>query len=176
MSISEFLMGRPESMQRSSMLGPEQQSLYRQMLGAGMGAAPQASQYYRSLLDPSSDAFQAFAAPQMRQFRQQILPQIGARYAGMGAGAQNSSGYRNAMMQAGTDLSERLAAMRAGLQQQGAQGLMGLAGQGLQQYSMPYLRPRTPGFLEQIAGGVSQLGSTALGVPMGNYLNRMLNQ
>lgn len=171
---SSFLFGTPEQFGRSSMLGDEQMGLYSQLRSAASGAAPMAGQYYQGLMSENPAAFQAFAAPAQRDFRQNILPQIGARFAGMGAGAQGSSGYRNAMMQAGTDLAERLAAMRAGLQQQGAQGLMNLSQQGLGQYSQPFYRPRAPGFLETMGGGLSQGLGQGLGVPFGSFLQRSL--
>lgn len=127
-----------------------------------MCAFGQAADYYRSLLSDNNSTLQAMVNPELRNFRQNILPQIGEQFAGMGAGALNSSGYRNATLQAGTDLAERIASMRANLRQQGAQGLTGLGQQGLGQYFANLYQPRTPGFLETIAPALGTAAGAAL--------------
>lgn len=152
----EFLMGTPEKFEQLSLLGPEQQSLYQQLLaatqgeGAG-GAFGGAADYYRDLLSNDSQTFDQMSAPEMRRFNEQIIPDLAEQFAGMGSGGLSSSGFRNAAVGAGTDLSERLGALRAQLRQQGAQGLMGLGQQGLQPYKENIFRPGKPGFLETAA-------------------------
>lgn len=80
--------------------------------------------------DPSD--LDAYLDPSMRQYYQDIMPGIAERYAGMGLGALSSSSHRNAQIQGGTDLAERLAMLRANLRQSGAQGLMQMGNLGLQ--------------------------------------------
>ncbi len=132
-----FLSGTKGKFQQKSLLGPEQQGLYGQLLGAAQapgagGAFGQSADYFRDLLSDDSKTFQAFQAPEMRQFREEIIPDLAEQFAGMGSGGMSSSGFRNAAVGAGTDLSERLGAIRAQLRQSAAQGLMGLGQTGLQ--------------------------------------------
>ena len=119
------------------------------------------------------------AAPEARQFRQQTLPGIAEQFAGHGAGALNSSGYRNAVQQANTDLGERLAYLRAGLRGQGATGLQGIAQQGLGNYFQNTYMPQTQGFLQALAPGLGQgiasLGSGGLS-DLYQYIQKLFQQ
>lgn len=157
----EFLFGKPERMDQFSKLGPEQQALYQQLLSAGMGSGAggafgDSADYYRDLLSNDSETFNQMISPEMRRFNEQIIPDLAEQFAGMGSGALSSSGFRNAAVVAGTDLSERLSALRAQLRQQGAAGLAGIGAQGLQQYNENIFRPETQGFFGSMAQGVGQ--------------------
>lgn len=84
--------------------------------------------YLQSILSGSPQASQDFEQPALRQFRQQIIPQIAERFGGLGA--LSSSGFQQALAGASTDLSERLARIRGEMQQ-------GAAGLGLQYAQAP---------------------------------------
>jgi hypothetical protein len=153
----KFLFGTPEEHERQSTLLPEQQQLYQQLQaalqgqGAG-GAFGDTADYYRSLLSSDPAVLEQFFAPEKRNFQENIIPGLSEQFAGMGAGNLSSSGFRNAGIQAGTDLSERLAAIRANLKQQGAQGLAGLGQFGLGNFSQDVItKPGTQGFVSQVA-------------------------
>ena len=167
-----FFTGTPERWEQKSILGKEQQPLYSQLQAANMGKGAggsfgTAGDYYRSLLEDDNSTYNAMAAPEMRQFREQIIPGLSEQFAGMGFGGSglNSSGFRNASVNAGTDLSERLGAIRAQLRQQGAQGLMVLGQQGLGQYNENIHRPGTEGFLSSALGPALGAIGTAVGGP-----------
>lgn len=139
-NLEKLFTGTPGKRQNVSTLRPEQESLYQQLQNAGMnkgagGAFGDSADYYRNLLSNDSADYNDFAAPQMRQFNEQTIPGLAEQFAGMGAGGLSSSGFRNAAVGAGADLSERLGALRASLRQQGAQGLFNIGQQGLQSYS-----------------------------------------
>lgn len=157
----EWLTGKPEQMQQYSTLNRGQQGLHAQLLkalqggGAG-GAFGGAADYYRDLMDPSGASQQAFQAPMMRQFNEEIVPGLSEQFAGMGSGGLSSSSFRNATVNAGADLSERLAAMRAGLRQQGAQGLFSMGQQGLNPVMENVMRPATGGLLGNLSSGLGQ--------------------
>lgn len=169
-----FFFGSPESFEQRSTLSPEQQGLFQQLLkaiqgqGAG-GAFGQSADYYRGLLGNNSQDFEAFAAPEKRRFAQETIPGLAEQFAGMGSGGLSSSGFRNAAVNAGADLSERLGAIRAQLRQQGAAGLMGLGQQGLGQYTQNIHRPREPGFLESAAPAFGTAIGSAFG-PIGTAI------
>lgn len=173
--ISDFLFGTPEKRENVSLLRKEQEPLYQQAVKAGLGrgaggAFGEAADYYRNLLSDDSADYNAFAAPALRQFREDIVPGLSEQFAGMGAGGLSSSGFRNAQVAAGTDLAERLGALRANLRQQGAQGLQGIGQVGLQNFSQNMVtQPGSQGFLAPALGAV---GTAALG-PIGGAIGNM---
>lgn len=172
-SGKNFLTGTPETRENVSTLRPEQEGLYNQAVNAGMqrgagGAFGESADYYRDLMGNDSADFNAFAAPQLRQYNQDIVPGISEQFAGMGSGGLSSSGFRNAQVQGATDLSERLGAMRAQLRQQGAQGLQQIGQQGLGNYSQNMTtQPGSEGFLSQIAPAVGQAATAYFAGPGG---------
>jgi len=152
-----FWTGRQGSFSQQSRLAPGQQGLQSQLQNAGMGSGAGgafggAADYYRSLLGGGGDTFDQMAAPEMRQFNQDIIPGLSEQFAGMGSGGLSSSGFRNAAVNAGTDLSERLGAIRAQLRQQGAAGLAGIGQQGLQPTVENLYTQGQGGFLDQLPG------------------------
>lgn len=154
-----FWSGTPGKWSQQSNLNPQQQALQNQLLqansnqGAG-GSFGTSADYYRNLLSNNSQDFNAMAAPEIRQFNEQTIPGISEQFAGMGSGGLSSSGFRNAAVNAGTDLSERLGALRAQLRQSGAQGLFNLGQQGLQQTNENVYTQGQPGFLDSIGKGL----------------------
>ncbi len=169
-----FFTGTPEKHERKSTLLPGQESLYDQLLAANRGRGAggsfgEAGDYYRDLLSDDSSTFNAMQAPEMRRFNEDIIPGLSEQFAGMGSGGLSSSGFRNAAVNAGTDLSERLGAIRA---QQGAAGLMGLGQQGLGNYSQDVMtQPGTEGFLSQIAPAAGAAAGAYAGVPGSGAFN-----
>jgi hypothetical protein len=159
-----FLTGTKGKYKQLSTLGKEQMPAYNQLnasiAGPGAGGAfGTAGDYYRDLLSNDSQTYQQQAAPQLRQFNEEIIPGLSEQFAGMGSGGLSSSGFRNAAVNAGTDLSERLGAIRAQLRQQGAQGLMGLGQQGLKQFNENVYDAGKPGLIDSLG----PLAGTALG-------------
>lgn len=172
-SVGNFFTGTPEKHKRVSTLLPEQQGNFNQLnnaiqgQGAG-GAFGDAADYYRDLLDVNGTNAQQQSAPYLRQFNEQMIPDLAEQFAGMGSGGLSSSGFRNAGISAGTDLSERLGALRSQLRQQGAAGLANLGGMGLQNYSQDVMtQPGSQGFLSQAAPAFGTAIGAAFGGPAG---------
>lgn len=173
MSFWDFFTGTPEKRENVSNLRPEQEGLYNQAVNAGKGrgaggAFGDAADYYRGNLSDNPADFDAFAAPAMRQYSQDIVPGISEQFAGMGAGGSglSGSGFRNAQIQGATDLSERLASIRAGLRQQAAQGLQNIGQTGLQNYSQNMVtQPGTEGFASTAIPAALTAAGTAIGGP-----------
>lgn len=163
------LFGQGEKFQQKSRLDQQQLPLYRQLQSSAMapgagGAFGQSADYYRDLLSNDSQTNQMMAAPEMRRFNEDIIPGLAEQFAGMGAGGLTSSGFRNAAVNAGTDLSERLGAIRAQLRSQGAAGLSGIGAQGLGDYTNNIMRPQTSGllggFLQGAGKGIGQAATS----------------
>lgn len=167
------LFGRGESFQQRSRLDQQQQPLYQQLLQAGQqpgagGSFGQSADYYRDLLSNDSQTNQMMAAPELRRFNEDIIPSLSEQFAGMGAGGLTSSGFRNAAINAGTDLSERLGAIRAQLRSQGAAGLAGIGQAGLGDFTNNIHRPATSGLLGGFAEGAGRgVGQAATSYFMG---------
>lgn len=160
---------------------PEQQAgfsqLMQQLLQQLQGTQNlfgQGSSFLQNLLSGSPESTQAFEAPIMRQFNEQIIPGIAERFTGMGAGAQRSGAFQRALSGAGTGLAENLAALRGNMQlqalpqalgysQQPLSGLENLLGMNTQ----AFLEKQTPWWqsaLTSLAGGAgSALGMAATG-------------
>jgi hypothetical protein len=179
--IGKFLGGSPEKHKRVSTLTKQQQPLADQLVQAGLqpgagGSFGDAADYYRNNLSDNPADLQAFAAPELRRFNEEIIPGISEQFAGMGAGGLSSSGFQNASVNAGTDLAERLGAIRAGLRQQSAQGLTNIGQLGLQPMSQDVVsRQGTQGMLAPAIGAIgTAIGGPALGqlgTMGGNWLN-----
>lgn len=175
-SIADFMTGTPEVRQNVSTLRKSQKPAYKDLQRAakgkyGSGSFGQAGQYYSDLLSNDSADQQAFAAPAMRQFNEEIIPDLSEQFAGMGSGGLSSSGFRNAGIQAGSGLAERLAAMRANLRQSGAQGLQNIGNSALGNFSQNQVTQQgSPGFLSQAAPLIGQAGAMAIGGPAGSAL------
>ena len=147
---------------QQSLLSPEQRKLEKQrfkaLQGSGAGGAfGDIADYYRDLMSPDSQTAQQMMAPENRRFNEQTIPDLAEQFAGMGAGGLSSSGFRNAGISAGTDLSERLGAIRAQLKGQGAAGFQNLASGALTP-TVENLRPQPQAsFGENVAQGIGQV-------------------
>lgn len=150
-----FFTGSPAEYEQVSNLTPQQLRLERERRRAAKGSFGQAGDYWRNILSNDPSAFSAFEAPAQRQFREQIIPDLAEQFAGMGSGGLSSSGFRNAAVGAGTDLSERLAAMRAQLRESAASNLYNLGQSSLQPHSQ-YMQtnPGSPGFFDSFSQGL----------------------
>lgn len=174
-----FLTGTPGKYRQISTLEKGQQPLKNQLFQSASGAFPDVANYYRGILGGDESTYNALAAPEMRRFNQQIIPDLAEQFAGMGAqgGGLRMGGFQNAASTAGADLAERLGAIRANLRQQAAQGLMGLGQQGLQSYNQNVYEHPTPGLLQSLGpaigraiGAFGRPALGALGKQSGNFL------
>lgn len=151
---------------------PQQQGIFGQLQGGASQGLPLAFNNIQQLLQGSPEAFKAFEAPYQRQFKEQTVPGIAERFAGLGSGSLSSSGFQQALGQAGSSLSEKLASLRGGLQQNAIQQLMGLSGMGLQPQFESVLQQGDQGFGGGIASSLGQIG----GLGMNYGLSKLLSQ
>ena len=109
---------------RENIYSPEQQRLQSHMYQqaqtgiTGNEGYQKGSDYINRLLSNDPQAYAAFEAPYKQQYEQQVIPGIAERFAGMGAGNQSSSAFRNELAQAGGNYTTGLAALRANMQMQ----------------------------------------------------------
>jgi len=175
MGLMDFLIGskHKEKIRNIPTMDPRQQALFSQLLGGlgGQGGALNMGMGNLSqLLSGSPEAYQAYEAPAMRQFQQQIIPGIAERFSRWGQGSQQSSAFGQQMGQAGSMLSENLAAQRGGLQQNALSQLIALLGMGTQTptqqtfYTPSY---RSQGFLPSMLSGMAPELGRSLGSSFG---------
>lgn len=167
-----FFTGSKAKNYQQSTLTPAQQPVLNQLTNAAQGKSTggvfgDLGNYYKDLFDPNGESFQSFQAPEMRRFNEETIPGLSEQFAGMGSGGLSSSSFRNATVNAGKDLSERLGAIRANLRQQGAAGMANLGQQALGQYSENIHQPATGGFLDTIAPAIGTAAGGIFGGPLG---------
>lgn len=127
MSFSPMMGTKPpKGLNILSTLNPQQQTILQQLLGSISGQSGNIQQnplyqsgqnFLQGILGGDTSKFEA---PLMRQFNEQIIPGLAERFSGAGAGSQSSSAFQQALGGAGADLTERLGALRSGLQMQAA--------------------------------------------------------
>jgi hypothetical protein len=166
-----FFTGDPARNYQQSTLLPGQQQGYQQLQNAAQGKAATGvwgdlGNYYKDLMDPNGQNYNAMQAPEMRKFNEDIIPGLSEQFAGMGSGGLSSSSFRNAAVNAGTDLSERLGAIRANLRQQGAAGLANIGQQALGNYSQNVHQPGTGGMVDFIGPAIGTAAGSFFG-PVG---------
>ncbi len=175
--VNSFLFGEPETIE--SNLLDEQQPGFNQQLasiqgpGAG-GAFGTAADYYYNNLSNDPETMKQLSAPELRRFNEETIPGLSEQFAGMGSGALSSSGFRNAAVNAGTDLSERLGAIRAQLRENSAQGLQNLGQNSLQDRKV--IRPGKPGLFSSLAPAIGTAAGTLIGGPAGGMAGNALGQ
>ncbi len=179
--MAGFWMGTPQKFEQISNLSPEQMQLQKQLMGAAQGqgaggAFGTAADYYRGLLSNESPDMEAFMAPEMRKYNEQLIPDLAQQFAGMGAGGSglSGSGFRNAAIGQATDLSERLASMRAQLRQHAAAGLQGIGQQALSPYMQNYNVPAQQGFLSTALPALAGAAGSAFLGPLGGMAGSAL--
>jgi hypothetical protein len=185
--LGQFFGGKPDRLKRISNYIPEQEQGLRGIYNNPIQNQPlyqQGQSFLGNILGGGQGAFDAFQAPQLRQLREQILPQIANQYAGMGTGAGglNSSAFINSANQAGARTQENLAAQQAGLQFQAAGQALPyaqqpyqnqLAGLGAQPFTNTY-QPGTSGFATPLFAGIGAGFGGGAGLAAGSALGNML--
>jgi len=157
--------GQKGGFQQVQRFTPEQQAVFQQMYGPLAQSMGLSFDKLQQLLSDDPEAFAAFEAPFKRQFEQETVPMIAERFAGMGShGSQSSSAMQQTLGQAGRELTENLAGLRAGLQQNAMGQLQGFLGQALQpQFENVYMQP-TAGTMGGMMSGLGQGAGQYLGM------------
>lgn len=150
MGLMDFLFGKKGGFEQTPSMNPQQLQLLQNFLGGLGGAQTQGMDFLQNLMSGDTSKFEA---PLMRQFYESTVPGLAEQFSG--AGAQGSSAFSQALGSAGAGLSERLGALRGGLQMQGLGQLSNFMqmGLGAKPFESVY-RPQTQGFVGGLAPGV----------------------
>ena len=127
----------------------------------------QGQNYLQNALSNDPAAYKAYEAPQLRQFQQNV-GSLSERFGG--AGAISSSGFQQALGSMTTDLQERLAELRAGIQERALPQALQYAGaplehgQNLLNTQTTALQPKkTPWWQTALTGLIKPAAKAALG-------------
>jgi len=146
-------MGAAEGIGTYSTLTPEQQEASKEVLKSGLAG-----------LGKYSPDFAPIAQKYRNEFASGVVPSLAERFSGLGAGAQKSSGFQQALGQAGAGLSENLAAAEQGYNQQALDYYKSLLGQGLKPQIESYYKPGDVARGGQYAGVADAFKSLGGGV------------
>lgn len=185
MALLDFLFGRRDKMSQVPTLAPYQQQGLQGLFANPIQNSPlygAGSNYLQNLLQGGPEAFQAFEAPYLMNFEQNIAPGIAERFAGLGTGSSGlqSSGLNNSLAQAGRSLQTDLAGLRSNLQMQALPQALGYAqqpysnmftGLGIRPFENVY-QPGTPGLVGGALPGL--FGGFGMGAGLG-LANRAYN-
>lgn len=159
-------------------MSPEQQGLFRQLLGGSQEGISSGLSHLSGLSKGDPSQFEQMEAPAFRQFAG-LQGSIASRFSGFGSGARRSSGFKNTMNEASNTLAERLQSNRLNMQNEAIEQLLGLGNSllGKQTFETNFIpRQKNPSFLKQILGslisGVSSGGAAALGSGFGAWGNK----
>jgi hypothetical protein len=173
--LNDFLFGQSSKTKKKELYTPEQMQFLRQLIGSLGGGEGGGGflDYYKNLLggEGGQGDFEAFAEPYRQQFQNETIPMLAERFAGIGggqgggmSGALSSSGFGQSLSSAGSNFNAQLAQLYAGLRQQAAGQMAGLAGTalGAQPY---YLKQRqaSPGLLQSALSSFAQGAGSAIG-------------
>jgi len=162
--LSEILFGKKEKVEQQPLYSPEQMQYMNMLLGGAQQPMQTGFNYLQQLLSGEEGAMEAFEAPAMRQFKEQIMPSIAERFTSVGA--QDSSAFQQQIAGAGAGLAENLAALRENLKMQAFGQASQAAIPGLTKQTETMIRPGTKG----IAGGLGTALGFALGGPVGGAI------
>ncbi len=154
-----LLFGKGERTQQHPLLTPEQQGLQQQQIQGVSQQMPEMFRYLQQILSGDQDLMDQFQDPSRRSFREQTIPSIMERFTGMGA--QESSGFQQAITGAGQRHEEGLAAQQANLKGQAFNQLLQMMGLTQQPSFENVLRPATSGIAGPLAEGAGQAGGMA---------------
>ena len=134
---------------------------------------PQGMQLLNMLMQRGGQGMQNMPAPQFgpikqayeQNYRQNVMPSIAERFAGLGGeGAAGSSGFKASMLGAENQLQTNLAGMEQGFNQQNLAQLMQMLQIGLQPQFQSMYMPREKTTWENILGPLAGGAGTALGM------------
>jgi hypothetical protein len=173
MAWYDFLIGSRDKFKQIPTIGKgQQQALDAQSQGLS-GLSPQIFSYLQDLFSNNSQSQQNFAAPFMRQFNEQTVPGLAETFGGVGA--LSSSGFQNALGQAGAGLQENLAALREQSRGQGLNAFQGLMGQNLsaKPFENVFMQGQQ-GLLQPLLSGLASSFGGPLGGGIASWLSSLL--
>lgn len=150
-------------------MGGGQADIYNLLKNQFQGGAGDIYQKLFGMARGDAGTFDQLEAPALRQFQEQIAPQIAQRYAG--SGISGSSGLNNSLAGAGANLAENLQGQRLGLMQQSMHDVLHLGdlllGTPTQQYGLYQKENQGRDWMQLLGSLGTQIGGGYLGSKLG---------
>ena len=127
--LSDFIYGKPSSMEKMPTMDPQQLAYLQQLMGGLGKPTGQGLDYISNILSDDPETMKAFEQPYMNQFNQETIPGIANTFSG--SDSQGSSAFTNALGSAGSNLQQNLAGMRSNLKQGAMSQLQGFGKMGM---------------------------------------------
>lgn len=141
----------------------EGMNMTKQFAQGTSGALPGAFKYLQDLFSNNPEMMQQMAAPHLRNFREQTIPELSTLFAGLGAGS--SSGFQQALGQAGAGLEENLASLFQNQKMQGLNALQGFGTIGQQSPFQSVFMQKGPSGMQNFGNALApQLGEGLRGL------------
>lgn len=185
--------GTPGKMSQVSTMTGGQNQLLSQLIqalqGGGVygdqGLYDQGNDYLSDLYSQNPESFDRLSQPYMNQFQQQMAPGLAERFSAMGSGgARHSSGFNQAMAQAGSKLSAQLGSQFEQMRGQNLGNLMNMqqmpynqamGGLGAQSFQNVYQEPQQ-GMWAPILGGLAGGVTGGVGAGVGTGLGALISK
>jgi hypothetical protein len=161
--FQKMFPGKDGRVQQTSTMTPEQMKYLQNFMGQLQGPTQQSFDYLSKIFSDDPETMKSFEAPAMRQFNEQIIPQLTEKYAGIGSGSMGSSAMGQEMGAQGAALQERLQEMRSNLKEKAFGHLTNMMGIGMGAKS----------FENNYQQGEQGLGQ-AMAPAMGQYIGQKL--
>lgn len=149
-----FGKSKPNKIKQMKNFDPQQLELLDSVIQQAKQGNQNAFQYLNQILSNDPQAMEAFNAPAMQEFEEDIIPSILERYSGMGA--RSSSALNQSLGRAGQTLATNLNAQRAQLKGNAINQLLGYSQMGLTPKTTPYIKEGKTGALQSMAPAAGQ--------------------
>jgi len=151
--MANFWTGSPEAIERTPRFDPQRMAGFDQILQQALSG-----------LSQGGGGFGPIEQRETQRFQQETVPGIAERFTSMGAGAQGSSGFAEALGGAGAQLGTGLGALRSQHELGRQSQLMSLLGMGLTPQEEITHFQQEPGFLGTAGSGLAQ--GLGYGIPI----------
>jgi hypothetical protein len=148
--LKDFFIGRPEELHQIEQFTPQQLEILQQLLSQGSSM----------MRDPYKE-FEPIAKYAQSQFTRNVVPSLAERFTSMGSNSLSSPSFASQLGAAGSDLAERLAAMRSQYGMQNRSQAMSMLSSGLHPHFQNYQSSSQPGFLQSIAPAAGKIAMHA---------------
>lgn len=159
--VEKFLFGRKDKIKDRPNFDEDQLELLSQAIEQAKAGNQNAFDYLNQILSDDPEAMEAFNAPAMQEFEEDIIPSILERFSGLGA--RSSSALNQTLARAGQKLSTNLNAQRQQLKGNAVNSLLSYSQLGLTPKTSPYVKEGQQGLLNSVAPAAAKAATAYFG-------------
>jgi len=152
--------GKDDQVKQMPTYSPQQLEFINDLLQQAKSGNQNAFKFLNQILSDDPKAMEAFNAPAIQEFEEDIIPSILERFSGLGA--RNSSALNQTLGRAGETLATNLNSQRAQLKSNAINQLMGYSQMGLTPTTKPYIKAGMPSAIAALAPTAANLAYQGL--------------